>query len=210
MTRNTTLDIATLGRRLRDKTVAALALSAVLPVTVTAYIVQAHVRPALDPSDTARFWAVHLLLLFTLLGVVAGGYVIWTVARAIGRIASLAPSQSAGDSGEDADDLGRLVASLGVTLSRGESQAKELDSITARFVVVEQELAAAKSRLRDRERAVWAATVMDIARAHRPSGALRRQAVGEADPVLPHLDVEGLEVGLEQAGGLALVPPGGD
>lgn len=210
MTRKTTLDIATLGRRLRDRTVAALALSAVLPVTVTTYIVQSHVRPALDPSDTVRFWAVHLLLLFTLLGIVAGGYVIWTVARAVGRIAALVPSESADNCGEDPDDLGGLVASLSATLSHSKSQAKELDSITARFVVVEQELAVAKGRLRDRERAVWAATVMDIACAHRPSGALRRQAVGEADPVLPHLDVEGLEVGLEQAGGLALVPPGGD
>lgn len=148
MTRETSPDIAAVGRQVRDKIVAALALSAVLPVTVMTYVVQNYVRPALDPGETVRFWGVHLLVFFTLLAMVSGGYVIWAVGRAVARIASLMGPSGAVSGTERQDELGRLVASVGAMLARMETQAMEIEALATRLTTVRRELEFAKTRLR--------------------------------------------------------------
>src|SRR5437667_209717 len=70
-------DVAFAGQRLRRKVLLALALSAVVPLLILAYVTHGYVLPGLDPTDTTRFYALQLLMLFTMLAMVSGGYIIW-------------------------------------------------------------------------------------------------------------------------------------
>src|SRR5437762_8442720 len=82
-------DVAFAGQRLRRKVLLALALSAVVPLLILAYVTHGYVLPGLDPTDTTRFYALQLLMLFTMLAMVSGGYIIWDLGRTIARLAEM-------------------------------------------------------------------------------------------------------------------------
>src|SRR4026207_2011842 len=82
-------DIASTGRLLRRKVLLALTLSSLIPLLVLAYVVYRYVRPDLHPADVLKVYRLHALLLFTVLAMVGGAYIIWDLGRAFAKIAEL-------------------------------------------------------------------------------------------------------------------------
>src|SRR5438094_434948 len=82
-------DIASAGRLLKRKVLLALTLSSLVPLLVLAYVVYRYVRPDLHPADITKFYGLHALLLFTVLAMVGGAYIIWDLGRAFAKIAEL-------------------------------------------------------------------------------------------------------------------------
>src|SRR5207249_1776592 len=82
-------DIASTGRLLKRKVLLALTLSSFVPLLVLAYVVYRYVRPELRPADITTFYGLHALLLFTVLAMVGGAYIIWDLGRAFAKIAEL-------------------------------------------------------------------------------------------------------------------------
>src|SRR6266516_4304638 len=119
-------DVAFAGQRLRRKVLLALALSAVVPLLILAYVTHGYVLPGLDPTDTTRFYALQLLMLFTMLAMVSGGYIIWDLGRTIARLAEMF-----GDDGRMAklehrkDEVGTLMQSFAKMLESTNARLKE-------------------------------------------------------------------------------------
>jgi diguanylate cyclase (GGDEF)-like protein len=143
-------DVAFAGQRLKQKVVLALALSAVLPILVLAYVVNSHVLPHLDPADTVRFAAVHVLVFFTALAMVAGGYIIWDVGRTVARIASLLADERRILTIETRrDEIGTVMQSFTKMLETIEQQASEINSFASRLDAAYKELENTNSKLKE-------------------------------------------------------------
>ena len=82
-------DVALAGRRLRQKVKVALTLSAVLPLLVLAYVVVRFVLPGPSAGEAVPLGWLQALLLFTVLGIVAGAYVVWDLGRVVARMAEM-------------------------------------------------------------------------------------------------------------------------
>jgi len=52
-----------------------------VPILVLAFVVMVLVFPTLGPGETVKFGGLQLLVLFTLVGMLAGAYVIWDLGR---------------------------------------------------------------------------------------------------------------------------------
>src|SRR5881296_4214055 len=143
-------DVAFAGQRLRRKVLLALALSAVVPLLILAYVTHGYVLPGLDPTDTTRFYALQLLMLFTLLAMVSGGYIIWDLGRTIARLAEMF-----GDDGRMAklehrkDEVGTLMQSFAKMLETIEQQAAEINSFASRLDQAYKELESTNARLKE-------------------------------------------------------------
>src|SRR5881296_4345926 len=143
-------DVAFAGQRLRRKVLLALALSAVVPLLILAYVTHGYVLPGLDPTDTTRFYALQLLLLFTMLAMVSGGYIIWDLGRTIARLAEMF-----GDDGRMAklehrkDEVGTLMQSFAKMLETIEQQAAEINSFASRLDQAYKELESTNARLKE-------------------------------------------------------------
>src|SRR6266704_6186988 len=143
-------DVAFAGQRLRRKVLLALALSAVVPLLILAYVTHGYVLPGLDPTDTTRFYALQLLMLFTMLVMVLGGYIIWDLGRTIARLAEMF-----GDDGRMAklehhkDEVGTLMQSFAKMLETIEQQAAEINSFASRLDQAYKELESTNARLKE-------------------------------------------------------------
>ncbi len=143
-------DVAFAGQRLRRKVLLALALSAVVPLLILAYVTHGYVLPGLDPTDTTRFYALQLLMLFTMLAMVSGGYIIWDLGRTIARLAEMF-----GDDGRMAklehrkDEVGTLMQSFAKMLETIEQQAAEINSFASRLDQAYKELESTNARLKE-------------------------------------------------------------
>src|SRR2546426_4224660 len=143
-------DVAFAGQRLRRKVLLALALSAVVPLLILAYVTHGYVLPGLDPTDTTRFYALQLLMLFTLLAMVSGGYIIWDLGRTIAGLAEMF-----GDDGRMAklehrkDEVGTLMQSFAKMLETVEQQATEINSFAMRLDSAYKELESTNVRLKE-------------------------------------------------------------
>jgi hypothetical protein len=83
------VDTAQAGRRVRTNVLLALSLSSIIPLLVLAYTINQYALPRLERVDSAATLALQALLLFTLLGVVAGGWLIWKLGRTVMRMHQL-------------------------------------------------------------------------------------------------------------------------
>ena len=143
-------DVAFAGQRLRRKVLLALALSAVVPLLILAYVTHGYVLPGLDPTDTTRFYALQLLMLFTMLAMVSGGYIIWDLGRTIARLAEMF-----GDDGRMAklehrkDEVGTLMQSFAKMLETIEQQAAEINSFASKLDAAYKELESTNLRLKE-------------------------------------------------------------
>src|SRR5437899_8556583 len=128
----------------------ALALSAVGPLLLLAYVTPGYVLPRLAPTDTTRFYALQLLMLFTLLAMVSGGYIIWDLGRTIAGLAEMF-----GDDGRMAklehrkDEVGTLMQSFAKMLETIEQQAAEINSFASRLDQAYKELESTNARLKE-------------------------------------------------------------
>ena len=106
-------DVAFAGQRLRRKVLLALALSAVVPLLILAYVTHGYVLPELDPNDTTKFYALQLLILFTVLAMVSGGYIIWDLGRTVGRLGEMLGDDGRMEKLEHRkDEVGTLMSSF--------------------------------------------------------------------------------------------------
>ena len=143
-------DVAIAGQRLREKVVFALVLSGILPLLVLVYVVQHFALPGLAPNDTLRLVSLELLLFFTVLSMLAGGYMIWDLGRAVGRMGQLmARHDTVTTLGRRTDEVGTIMQSFGKMLETIEHQATEINSFASRLDSAYKELESTNLRLKE-------------------------------------------------------------
>src|SRR5437773_1140737 len=103
-------ELVVAGRRLRTKLVIALTLSSVVPLLVLAYLVRSFVLPSLAAKASPVFGGVQILVASTVIGMIAGAYIIWDVGRTVARIAEMLGSERAiSGLGRRKDEVGHAV-----------------------------------------------------------------------------------------------------
>src|SRR5437879_13405251 len=117
-------DIASACRLLKRKVLLSLTLSSLVPLLVLAYVVYRYVRPDLHPADITKFYGLHALLLFTVLAMVGGAYIIWDLGRAFAKIAELLSREpKLAELGGRSDEAGTWTRSFWTTLGPVDQRA---------------------------------------------------------------------------------------
>jgi diguanylate cyclase (GGDEF)-like protein len=142
-------DVAHAGRRIKNRILVALTLASVVPILVLAFVVLVLVLPSLGPGETLRFGGLQVLVLFTLVGMVAGGYVIWDIGRTMARIASMMAGQTTLPGGRRRDEVGTLMTSFTRMLATIEEQATEINTFATRLDAAYKELESTNARLKE-------------------------------------------------------------
>jgi diguanylate cyclase (GGDEF)-like protein len=143
-------DAAHAGLRIKKRILVALTLSSVVPVLVLAFVVLVVRLPALGPGESTRHMALQVLLLFTVVGMVAGAYVIWDIGRTMARIASLMARDMALTGGPARrDEVGILMTSFTKMLATIEQQASEINTFATRLDAAYKELESTNARLKE-------------------------------------------------------------
>ena len=138
------------GRILRQKVLLALALSAVVPLLVLAYVVHRFVMPALNPDDTDNFYGIQALVFFTFVGMLAGAWIIWSLGRNVARMMEIMardPRMARLERRRDA--VGTLMTNFGMMFEKIEQQATEINSFAARLDAAYKELETTNARLKE-------------------------------------------------------------
>src|SRR5256886_2905197 len=143
-------DIASTGRLLRRKVLLALTLSSLVPMLVLAYVVYRYVRPELHRADVMKFYALHALLLSTVLAMVGGAYIIWDLGRAFAKIAELLSREpKLAELGGRTDEVGTLMRSFSNMLGTVEQQAIDINTFAMRLDAAYRELEATNAKLKE-------------------------------------------------------------
>src|SRR5437660_12139897 len=143
-------DIASAGRLLKRKVLLALTLSSLVPLLVLAYVVYRYVRPELHPADITKFDGLHALLLFTVLAMVGGAYIIWDLGRAVAKIAELLSREpKLAELGGRSDEVGTLMRSFSNVLGTVEQQAIDINTFAMRLGAAYRELEATNAKLKE-------------------------------------------------------------
>src|SRR6184192_1821263 len=143
-------ELVVAGRRLRTKLVIALTLSSVVPLLVLAYLVRSFVLPSLAAKDSPVFGGVQILVASTVIGMIAGAYIIWDVGRTVARIAEMLGSERAITGlGRRKDEVGTLMTSFNRMLETIEQQAGEINSFATRLDAAYKELESTNARLKE-------------------------------------------------------------
>jgi len=143
-------DVASAGRLLKRKVLLALTLSSLIPLLVLAYVVHRYVQPGLDPVQVARFYALQALILFTVLGMIGGAYIIWDLGRAFARMAEfLSQEPKLAEIGSRSDEVGTLMKSFTNMLGTVEQQAIDINTFAMRLDAAYRELEATNAKLKE-------------------------------------------------------------
>jgi diguanylate cyclase (GGDEF)-like protein len=143
-------DLVAAGQRLRKKLVVALTLSSVVPLLVLAWVVRNYVLPSLPRDQSVLLGGMQALLAFTVIGMIAGAYIIWDVGRTVARIAEMLASERAIVSlGRRKDEVGTLMTSFNRMLETIEQQAGEINSFATRLDAAYKELESTNARLKE-------------------------------------------------------------
>jgi diguanylate cyclase (GGDEF)-like protein len=123
------------GQRVKQKVVFALALCSVIPLLVLTYALHANLVPSLGATTMSDVLAIPTLVAFTGLLMAGGGYVVWDLASAVSRAASLvATAQPAGEvAGTRHDEIGTLMVSFNRMMTTIEQQAEEISQFPKRL-----------------------------------------------------------------------------
>ena len=133
-------DLAAAGRRLRIKVLAALALAAGVPVLALAAVVAGLAPPGSLPG----------VVLVTLVAVLVGATVIWSVGGTIARMARMLASEpSLHDPDRRTGEVGTLVSFFRRMLGSLDQKAAENSSLRARLEAAYRELEATKAELKE-------------------------------------------------------------
>ena len=144
------VDVARAGQRIKSKVLVALVLSSVVPILVLAFVVLVLVLPTLGPGETLKFGVLQMLVLFTVLGMLAGAWVIWDLGRILARIGALMASESALSGFERRqDEVGTLMTSFNKMLVTIEQQAAEINTFATRLDAAYKELESTNARLKE-------------------------------------------------------------
>jgi diguanylate cyclase (GGDEF)-like protein len=150
MSEETQSDVASAGRRLKSRIYLALLCSSVVPLVVATLVAHVYGLPNIRPTDALRFYSLLGLLFFALVGMVAGGYVIWDLGRLVERLATLlAERRGIGELAERGDEVGTIMSSFTRMLETVERQAAEINSFAMRLDAAYKELEHTNVRLKE-------------------------------------------------------------
>jgi diguanylate cyclase (GGDEF)-like protein len=123
-------EVAFGGQRVRQKMILALTLSSVIPLLILTYCFYAYLTPLFDGGKpVGDTFAVPVLLLFTALLMAGGGYVVYDLATALSRAATIVtdPKRDAAPVIDRTDEIGTLMASFAKMMATIEQQAQEIN-----------------------------------------------------------------------------------
>jgi diguanylate cyclase (GGDEF)-like protein len=150
MSRGLETDVARAGQRIKSKVLVALVLSSVVPILVLAFVVLVLLLPMLGPGEALKFGMLQMLIVFTLIGMVAGAWVIWDLGRIVARMAALMASEGALSGFERRqDEVGTLMTSFNKMRLTIEQQAAEINTFSTRLDAAYKELDATNARLKE-------------------------------------------------------------
>jgi diguanylate cyclase (GGDEF)-like protein len=137
-------EVAFAGRRVKQTVVFALALCSVIPLLVLTYVLHGHLFPGLETTakGMTNVLAIPTLVAFTGLLMAGGGYVVWDLASAVSRAASLVSSAqpASGEStGARHDEIGTLMTSFNRMMTTIEQQAEEINRFPKRLEQLTQQ-----------------------------------------------------------------------
>src|SRR6266545_3501645 len=124
------------GQRVKQKVVFALALCSVIPLLVLTYVLHGHLMPGLETArGMTDVLAIPTLVAFTGLLMAGGGYVVWDLASAVSRAASLVATAQpvVQTAGARSDEIGTLVTSFNRMMATIEQQAEEISQFPRRL-----------------------------------------------------------------------------
>jgi diguanylate cyclase (GGDEF)-like protein len=143
-------DVARAGQRIKSKVLVALVLSSVVPILVLAFVVLVLLLPTLGPGETLKFGVLQMLIVFTLIGMLAGAWIIWDLGRIVARMAALMASDGALSGLERRqDEVGTLMTSFNKMLLTIEQQAAEINTFATRLDAAYKELESTNARLKE-------------------------------------------------------------
>jgi diguanylate cyclase (GGDEF)-like protein len=130
-------EVAFAGQQVRRKVIFALTLCSVIPLLLITYAFNAPVRELLGPlAGIVDAVSVPAIMLFTLLLMAGGAFVVWDIATALSRAAQLSnqarpelPSTEVGRK----DEIGTLVSSFARMLATIEQQSQEINEFPRRL-----------------------------------------------------------------------------
>lgn len=141
-------DIALAGRRFRQKVAVALLLCAIVPGLLLVYVAARALGPSAGVAGTPAWLAI--LAVAGVLGVGAGAYVVWDLARSASRMADLlAKARALEGPDRQRDDIGAVMQSFDRMLGTIEQQAQEIHSFATRLDAAYRELETTQARLRE-------------------------------------------------------------
>ena len=151
------IDVARAGQRIKSKVLVALVLSSVVPILVLAFVVLVLVLPTLGPGETLKFGVLQLLVLFTVLGMLAGAWVIWDLGRILARIGALMANKGALMASEGAlsgfeqrrDEVGTLMTSINQMRVTIDQKEAEKNTYATRLDAAYKELEFTNARLKE-------------------------------------------------------------
>jgi len=145
-----TPEVAHAGLRIKKRILVALTLASVVPVLVLAFVVLVLMLPTLTPGETIKFGGLQFLVLFTIIGMLAGGYIIWGMGQTMARIASgMARNITLLGAERRRDDAGTLMTSFNKLLATIEQQALEINTYATRLDAAYKELESTNARLKE-------------------------------------------------------------
>jgi diguanylate cyclase (GGDEF)-like protein len=143
-------DLATAGRRLRVKVLLALTLASGVPILVLAYVVRALVLPDAGGDPRVDMMVLRAVLIVTVVGVLAGAYIIWDIGGTIARMAQvMASEQVMGGLVRRNNEVGTVMGSFNKMLTTIEQQAAEINSFATRLDAAYKELESTNARLKE-------------------------------------------------------------
>jgi diguanylate cyclase (GGDEF)-like protein len=143
-------DLATAGRRLRIKVLLALTLASGVPILVLAYVVRGLIVPGLGTDTALDLIVLRIILIVTIVGVLAGAYIIWDIGGTVARMAQvMASEQIMGGLVRRNNEVGNLMGSFNKMLTTIENQAAEINSFATRLDAAYKELESTNARLKE-------------------------------------------------------------
>jgi diguanylate cyclase (GGDEF)-like protein len=130
-------EVAFAGQQVRRKVIFALTLCSVIPLLLITYAFNAPVRELLGPlAGIVDAVSVPAIMLFTLLLMTGGAFVVWDIATALSRAAQLSnqarPELAPTEVGRK-DEIGTLVSSFARMLATIEQQSQEINEFPRRL-----------------------------------------------------------------------------
>jgi diguanylate cyclase (GGDEF)-like protein len=130
-------EVAFAGLQVRRKVVFALTLCSVIPLLLITYAFNAPVRELLGPlAGIVDSVSVPALMVFTLLLMAGGAFVVWDIATALSRAAQLSnqpgPDFPPAESSRK-DEIGTLMSSFARMLATIEQQSQEINEFPRRL-----------------------------------------------------------------------------
>jgi diguanylate cyclase (GGDEF)-like protein len=145
-----TPEVANAGLRIKKRILVALTLASVVPVLVLAFVVLVLMLPAQTSGDAVGSGGLRLLVFFTVIGMLLGGYIIWDIGRTMARIASLmARDITLPGTERRRDEVGTLMTSFNKMLATIEQQALEINTYATRLDAAYKELESTNARLKE-------------------------------------------------------------